>query len=142
MKFLLGNERMRTDRMERLRVLSGSDRAKEGAVAEQSGCPCCRVSAIVKRGSSARFGLSESTISRMNGGSFAISPDTKPFELAQLFVRLFRSLDAIMGSDDAASQSWLRTDNIALGGKPIDLIQNVTGLLTVLQYVDSRRAPI
>jgi len=133
---------MRTDRTGRLRVLSGSDRAKEGAVLSKA---VVRATAFLRLSNAAVarvLGLSESTISRMNSGSFAISPDTKPFELAQLFVRLFRSLDAIMGSDDAASQSWLRTDNIALGGKPIDLIQNVTGLLTVLQYVDSRRAPI
>jgi len=133
---------MRTPSAERLRAVSASDSAKEGAVLSKAVVRAAVFlqlpNAIVAR----ILGLSESTISRMNSGTFVVSPDTKPFELAQLFVRLFRSLDAIMGSDDAASQSWLRTDNIPLRGRPIDLIQNVTGLLTVLQYVDSRRAPI
>jgi uncharacterized protein (DUF2384 family) len=88
------------------------------------------------------IGLSEATVSRLKSGAYVVSPDTKPFELAQLFVRLFRSLDSIMGSDDEASKSWLRTRNLVLGAKPIDLIQTVTGLLAVLQYVDSRRAPL
>jgi hypothetical protein len=59
-----------------------------------------------------------------------------------LFVRLFRSLDAITGSDDNTSRSWFRGDNVALRGRPIDLIQTVSGLIGVLTYVDSRRAPI
>lgn len=88
------------------------------------------------------LGLSNATVSRLTAGQYVISSDTKPFELAQWFIRLFRSLDALMGSDDAASRSWLRTHNLAVGGKPIDLIQNITALTTVVQYVDSRRAPI
>jgi uncharacterized protein (DUF2384 family) len=88
------------------------------------------------------IGLSEATVSRLKRGAYAVSPDTKPFELAQLFVRLFRSLDSIMGSDDEASKSWMRTRNVVLGARPIDLIQTVSGLLAVLLYVDSRRAPL
>jgi len=81
-------------------------------------------------------------VSRMKTGAYVLTPDTKPFELAQLFVRLFRSLDAITGSDDNTSRSWFRGDNVALRGRPIDLIQTVSGLIGVLTYVDSRRAPI
>ncbi|HEX3864777.1 MAG TPA: antitoxin Xre/MbcA/ParS toxin-binding domain-containing protein [Stellaceae bacterium] len=88
------------------------------------------------------LGLSPASISRLKNGTFTLSPGTKPFELAQLFVRLFRSLDAITGSDDNASRSWLRARNLALNGQPIDLMQTVTGLTSVLGYVDSRRAPL
>ena len=88
------------------------------------------------------LGVAEASASRLKTGAYVVSPDTKPFELAQLFVRLFRSLDAIMGSDDEASRSWLRSRNLVLQAAPIYLIQTVTGLVGVLQYVDSRRAPI
>jgi uncharacterized protein (DUF2384 family) len=88
------------------------------------------------------LGLSAASISRMKRGTYALSPDSKPFELGQLFVRLFRSLDAITGSDDAASRSWLQGRNTVLNGRPIDLIQSLTGLTAVLFYVDSRRAPL
>lgn len=129
-------------RPERLRPVHASDTASEGAVLSKAVVRAATFldlpNAVVAR----TLGLSEATISRLNRGVYIVSPDTKPFEFAQLFVRLFRSLDAIMGSDDAASRSWLRTTNVVLGGKPIDLIQSATGLLTVLQYVDTRRAPI
>jgi len=88
------------------------------------------------------IGISDASVSRMRAGSYTLPLGSKQFELAQYLVRLFRSLDAMTGSDDAASQSWLRTPNIVLEGKPIDLILTAQGLLTVLAYVDSRRAPI
>ena len=59
-----------------------------------------------------------------------------------LFVRLYRSLDAIVGGDDACAGGWLRADNAALGKKPIDAIQTVHGLAETVAYLDSRRAVI
>ena len=88
------------------------------------------------------IGISDASVSRMKAGSYTLPLGTKQFELAQYFVRLFRSLDAMTGSDDAASRSWLQTPNIVLGGKPIDLMLTAQGLLAVLAYVDSRRAPL
>ncbi|MDF2781042.1 MAG: hypothetical protein K0S96_846, partial [Geminicoccaceae bacterium] len=83
---------------------------------------------------------SEPTVSRLRRGNYRLQRGAKPFELAQLLLRLFRSLDAINGSDDEASRSWLRSDNRALSGRPIDLIRSVTGLIDVAVYLDSRRA--
>ena len=45
------------------------------------------------------LGLSEASVSRMSAGAYTLAPDDKAFELAVLFVRLFRSLDAIAGGD-------------------------------------------
>ncbi|MBN9063955.1 MAG: DUF2384 domain-containing protein, partial [Rhizobiales bacterium] len=59
-----------------------------------------------------------------------------------LFIRLFRSLDAITGGDEAAARAWLRADNTALGGKPIDMILRISGLLDVIGYLDARRAVV
>ena len=55
-------------------------------------------------------------------------------------MRVYRSLDAIVGGDDAVAVRWLQADNIALGDKPVNMIQKVTGLFHVLQYLDARRA--
>lgn len=87
------------------------------------------------------IGLSEPVVSRMKNGEYVIARG-KPFELAVLFVRLYRSLDAIVGGDDAAARKWMKSSNLALNGAPIDLIQKVYGLIHVVQYLDSQRAVI
>lgn len=88
-------------------------------------------------------GLSEAVVSRMNSGAYSLERATgKPFELAVLFVRSYRSLDAIVGGDDNSASAWVATANTALGGKPIDLMQTVRGLIDVINYLDARRAQI
>jgi hypothetical protein len=88
------------------------------------------------------LGLSAATASRLRSGSFELDRSTKAFELGQYLVRLFRSLDALMGSDDEASMSWLRTVNLDLEARPIDLIRSFKGLNDVANYVDDHRAHI
>lgn len=85
-------------------------------------------------------GISEASVSRMGKGSFWFATNDKAFELGLLFVRFFRSLDAIVGGDEAVARAWLRNENTALGGTPLDLIQTVPGLVNVLAYLDARRA--
>jgi hypothetical protein len=87
------------------------------------------------------LGLSESAISRMKSGDYVLDRG-KPFELAALFVRLYRSLDAVVSGDDTTASEWLRNDNLALKARPVDLIQKVQGLVHVIQYLDTRRAII
>jgi DNA-directed RNA polymerase specialized sigma54-like protein len=88
------------------------------------------------------IGLSEPTISRMTKHEFLLSRGDKAFELSVLFVRMFRSLDAISNGDEQVAQSWLNNQNTALRDQPINLIQNVSGLVNVVQYLDTRRARI
>jgi len=88
------------------------------------------------------IGVSEPTLSRMRSGDYRLSREQKPFELAVLFVRLYRSLDAIVDGDSHVAQSWMRNENTALNGRPLDLIQTVAGLTHVIQYLDARRAVI
>ena len=88
------------------------------------------------------LGLSEATVSRMSRGTYVLSPDQKPFELALLFVRLYRSLDSIVGGDPQVARAWLRTENTALGGVPLSRIMNITGLIDTIAYLDARRATV
>ncbi|MEA2930177.1 MAG: hypothetical protein QOG38_2605 [Hyphomicrobiales bacterium] len=87
-------------------------------------------------------GVSEATVSRMGSGAYTLPADAKPFELAVLFVRLYRSLDAITGGDDAVARAWLRNENTVLGGVPLALVQSVPGLVNVIAYLDARRAVV
>ena len=85
-------------------------------------------------------GVSEPTISRMRKGDYLLEPGQKAFELAILFVRFYRSLDAIVGGDDRVAADWIKNKNTGLDGIPLELIQTVSGLTNVIEYIDSRRA--
>lgn len=86
------------------------------------------------------IGVSEATVSRMRRAEYPL--ENKPFELAIMFIRLYRSLDAVIGGDDVVAKAWLRNKNSALKEAPIDLIQSVSGLTDVIQYLDARRAVV
>lgn len=86
------------------------------------------------------IGLSEASVSRMASGTYLVRPGEKPYELAVLFIRLFRSLDAIAAGDEATARGWLQNGNVALGARPVAMIQTVSGLVTVVGYLDARRA--
>jgi hypothetical protein len=88
------------------------------------------------------IGLSESSITRVAQENFSLEPGSKPFELALLFVRLFRSLDAVTGGDPVTARAWIRADNTALNGKPLDLMTHIPGLIDVIAYLDARRAVV
>jgi transcriptional regulator with XRE-family HTH domain len=85
------------------------------------------------------IGFSEPTISRIANGSRGIDPTSKEGQLALLLVRLFRSLDPLVGGDAQKRQDWLRSHNKALNGIPATLIETPQGLVTALSYLDGMR---
>lgn len=87
-------------------------------------------------------GLSEASLSRLKRPDGAGALSGKAYELSLLFVRLYRSLDALTGGDDAVSRRWMRVENLALGGVPAERIRTIDGLTHVLAYLDARRAPL
>jgi hypothetical protein len=88
------------------------------------------------------LGLSGPTISRMRNGKYRLDRGQKPFELAVLLIRLYRSLDGIVGGDDSVAADWLTNQNTVLDGVPLELIQSVSGLANVIHYLDARRAVV
>ena len=88
------------------------------------------------------LGVSEASVSRMGAGTYLLKTGDKTFELALLFLRLFRSLDALSGGDEHVSRAWLRNDNLALGGTPVALIESLAGMINVVAYLDARRARV
>jgi hypothetical protein len=87
------------------------------------------------------LGLSEPTVSRVLKGQKGLAPDSKEGELALLLVRVYRSLDALVGTDDQKRLAWMSSYNQALGGEPLQLIQKAEGLVATLNYLDAMRAP-
>jgi len=88
------------------------------------------------------LGASEATVSRVLRGERSLPPHTKEGELAALLVRLFRSLDALVGNDEASRLAWMRSHNDALNGTPARLILKAEGLVQAVAYLDAMRAPL
>lgn len=87
------------------------------------------------------IGVSEPTVSRLIKGNKGLDPRSKEGQLSLLLVRVYRSLDALVGTDGEKRIAWMRRHNKALGGKPVDLIENPEGLVATLSYLDGMRAP-
>jgi len=87
------------------------------------------------------IGVSEPTVSRLIKGNKGLNPRSKEGQLSLLLVRVYRSLDALVGTDGEKRIAWMRSHNKALGGKPVDLIENPEGLVATLNYLDGMRAP-
>jgi len=100
-----------------------------------------RALAINQSEVAATLGVSDPTVSRMFAEKYLLDPARKEWELGALFVRLFRSLDSIVASDEKA-RAWLNSENRALGARPIDLLPRAEGLIRVLLYLDSARGRI
>jgi antitoxin Xre/MbcA/ParS-like protein len=88
------------------------------------------------------IGISTTSAQRLKKGELKLERGKKDFELGQYLLRLFRSLDSIMGSDDAASISWLKSHNRDLESPPLELLFTISGLVRVTDYVDGYRAKV
>lgn len=71
-----------------------------------------------------------------------IDPDSKPGELALLFIRCYRALYVLTGGELAHMTHWMRTENRHTGGVPAEQIKTVQGLIAVLEYLDAIRGKI
>lgn len=89
------------------------------------------------------LGVSGATVTRLYTDAYRLSPDKKEWDFAVLLVRLFRSLDSIVGGSRDDSRKWLTSENAALGGKkPADLIDTTEGIVRVVTYLDACRAVV
>jgi len=114
----------------------------EGAVVTKAALRAAGLLGISNKVLARIVGLSEASVSRMGAGAYTLTPGEKPFELAMLFVRFYRAVDAIVHGDDEVARAWLASPNLALGGTPLALIQSVPGLVHAVAYLDARRALI
>lgn len=87
-------------------------------------------------------GVSEATVSRWFRGQGQIGPNSKEGELALLIIRIFRSLDALLGGNERQVEAFMRADNRDLGGSPHALIGRVEGLVHVVTYLDAMRGKL
>jgi hypothetical protein len=86
------------------------------------------------------IGMSEPIITSVRAGR-GIDPASQEGQLALLLVRVFQSLDPLVGGDEARRVAWMHDHNKALQGVPAKLVENPEGLVATLAYLDGMRAP-
>ena len=87
------------------------------------------------------LGSSEASVSRL-GRERVFRLGGREAEIAALFVRLFRSLDALVGGDETKARAWYESPNDHLGDAPAARVQSVEGLVDVVQYLDGMRGKL
>ena len=103
------------------------------SAAEQLGLSNADLAAVI--------GVSEPTMSRLKGSDGrTIDPKSKEGELALMLIRVFRSLDPLIGGDEGKRKAWMSSYNRALVGQPNQLIRKADGLVRTLAYLDGMRA--
>ena len=84
------------------------------------------------------LGIHRSAISRLKQTA-ALDPASKTGELALLLIRIARSLSALTGGDETWIRHFMRSPNRLSGAVPVEQIETIQGLVSVLQLVDALR---
>ncbi|WP_371234060.1 antitoxin Xre/MbcA/ParS toxin-binding domain-containing protein [Pseudomonas sp. QE6] len=96
--------------------------------------------AMTQQELAAIVGVERSAVSRWKQGGLRV--DSKTGELALLLVRVYRALFALFGGNLEDMRHFLRTDNRHLNGVPLQLMEQVQGLVTVVEYLDAIRGKV
>jgi predicted transcriptional regulator len=115
---------------------AAGDRA--AGILTRSTVRAARLLGLSQKTLAATLGVSEATVSRLSRGR-KVDPRSKEGELAVLFLRLFRSLDTLVGGEAEKARAWMHARNLHLGGTPAELIRSVSGLMHVTEYLDALR---
>jgi uncharacterized protein (DUF2384 family) len=102
-------------------------------------CKAAEFLGIPQKDQARILGVSAASASRLSRGERLIDARSKEGELAALFVRVFRSLDALVGGDTHKARAWLHAGNHHPSGVPAELLVTVPGLLHVVEHLDATR---
>ena len=111
---------------------------KAAAVLAKALVRAANAAGLSQRALARMLGVSEATASRIARGR-GLDPDSKEGELALAFLRLYRSLDALLGGNQAQVRAWMAAPNQHLGGRPAELVQTAVGLFHAAEYLDALR---
>ncbi len=114
--------------------LANPQSSEEPAVLAQATLNAAKVLGVALQDLQSIVGKHPSNIRR-----HGLDPATKSGELALLFIRVYRSLYALVGGDTAAMNHWMHTPNRDIGGVPAEQIRTVPGLMKVTIYLDAMR---
>src|SRR6185503_19927702 len=104
---------MDVQRSPRLPASRSADR--DGAVLSRAFLRATGELGLSQKDAAALLGVSAATLSRIAAGR-SIDPTSKEGEIALLFLRIFRSLDTVVGGNAVHARSCLNAQNLHLGG--------------------------
>jgi hypothetical protein len=88
------------------------------------------------------LGSSPASVSRTFAGERSLDPGSAEGRHALLLLRVFRSLDTLVGGDAQKARLWLRALNRHLGRAPLALLSTTQGLVHVAEYLDAMRGTL
>lgn len=83
------------------------------------------------------LGLPEAEVEQLMQGSRAIDPHSPEGQQAIELVRMFLTLDVLVGGDAQRRRAWFNSYDHALGGVPREMIQLPKGVLDVADYLEN-----
>ena len=89
-----------------------------------------------------RLHVSPATVSRWFGKQSHVGAQSAEGQLAKLLLRVFRSLDTLVGGQPEKAKAWLRAPNHHLGAVPQERLRTVEGLVHVAEYLDAMRGTV
>lgn len=117
--------------------------ARRGRVLTSATLKAAEVLGITQAHLAQIIGVSAPTVSRMKSGDYVLAEERKEWSLAALLVRLYRSLDSIVGGRQEDARTWLNSANRAFDNAvPAQLLADVQGLVHVVDYLDAARGPV
>jgi hypothetical protein len=118
------------------------DEAAHAAVVTKALARAAVAWALTQAQLGALIGLSDASVSRLMRGDYKLDLGSKPGQCAIAILRIYRSLDALVGGDDNKARSWLTAQNVHLGGVPLELMSDISTLGEVLGYLDAMRGKV
>lgn len=87
------------------------------------------------------LGIHRTAVSRIKSTQ-TLSPHSKQGELALLLIRVARALHVLTGGDAVWIKQFMHHENLATGGIPAEQVQQIQGLVQVLNFVDAMRGKL
>lgn len=115
---------------------------QEDTILTKAICNLAKFYSLTGKDLSKIIGISEASASRVSQGNKLISPQTKEGELALLLLRIYRSLNALVGNNHEKAKLWLTSQNKYFRNKPLEEMKTIPGLIAVLNYLDAMRGKL
>ena len=86
--------------------------------------------------------VSPATVSRIGSSARTIDPKSAEGDCALTLVKIFRTLDLLVGGDADARLAWMGAYNKALGSSPKDAILTLEGIVYTKNYLNGMKGAV